>query len=97
MKTIEEQKLEAIKQVLRDCYPQTILYPKFTNDAKKILSALKQFEPAQLEVEIEKSVQGKYCVLYGQNSFRLAVLHAFHEKQEALAFCKKYNLKVVGK
>lgn len=89
MKTIEEQKIEAIRKILK---PLTI-----DNDdvifAKAILESLKQFETEQLEVFINR---GFWYQSINDWDWRLKIAKTFNSQDKALDFCAKYNLKVVG-
>jgi hypothetical protein len=88
MKTIEEQKIEAIRKAIK---------PLFENDydiddeyySKAILESLKQFEPEQLDVEMHIWDHKNVDVFLRGTS-------CFDSVEKALEFCKKYNLKVVG-
>lgn len=107
MDDLDQKKLDVIKQVLKDCYPQSIIYPKFTNDAKKILSALKQFDTEPLEVEFMEGCffkrQGTFEETSRAYEWAVGILNRKDDgygilfwcdtKQEALAWCEKKGLR----
>lgn len=85
MDDLEQKKLELILEIMNvhtNFEGEFIDAEDFNSCAKKIISALKQFEPEPFEVEID------------DQNYVWFDTYGFETKQEALAWCEKKGLKV---
>ena len=87
--THQEKQLRAIKKIIA---PLCTLDIDIDWYCKEILTALRKLEPERLEVEIEKYEPEFewHRLCWNVNLLK----NGFNEEQEALDFCKRYNLQI---
>lgn len=91
--TTDEQKLEAIENLLKIGNWSTEINISYRLFAKEILESLKQFDPEPLEVQIKEFKKFWYVEYLRDDGFP-RWLKSFYSEQECIDFCSKYRLRV---